>query len=99
MSDLPDMYARSNSGWSYLTHNSHNMGNSGLPDIYTLSPQVCGPSQLNCSSCYIFSVSYAFLLWASVMMFSVYFSVRKFKNPIIKASIIYYMAINSVQLL
>ena len=29
-----------------VIHNSCNMGTHGLPDIYTLSPRVCGPRAL-----------------------------------------------------
>ena len=29
-----------------VVHNSCNMGTCGLPDIYTLSPQACGPRAL-----------------------------------------------------
>ena len=29
--------------YKQVVHNSCNMGTCGLPDIYTLSPQACGP--------------------------------------------------------
>ena len=32
--------------YKQAVHNSCNMGTRGLPDIYTLSPQGCGPRAL-----------------------------------------------------
>ena len=32
--------------YKQVVHNSCNMGTSGLPDIYTLSPRACGPRAL-----------------------------------------------------